>query len=116
MIFLIFQYNIFFNFKSNFILNKIVGTIKGCLFLQIVQWEDRGGKNTHVHGYQWVKYVTGTRRIAKRVFTDIINGYLTTHYYMDTDTDLIVSIPMGTIPDNKLSKLQKYLYISYLIT
>jgi len=71
----------------------------------------RGGKNTHAHGYSWVKSITGTRRVAKRVSMGIINGYLTTHYYMGTDTDLIVSIP-----DNKLSKLLKYLYISCPIT
>jgi len=35
---------------------------------------------------------------------------------MDTDTDLIVLIPSGTIPDNKLIKLLKYLHnFSYLI-
>jgi len=53
----------------------------------------------------------GTGQVVKRVSTCIINGYLTTHYYMGTDTDLIVSIP-----DNELTKLLKYLYISYLIT
>jgi len=56
----------------------------------------KGGKNTYVHIYPRVKSVTGTGRVAKRVSTDIINGYLTTHYYMDTNTDLIVSIPTGT--------------------
>jgi len=38
----------------------------------------------------------GTGQVAKRVTTGIINGYLTTHYYMDTDTDLIVPIPTNT--------------------
>jgi len=71
----------------------------------------RGGKNIHAHGYPWVKSVTGTGRVAKRVSTSIINGYLITHYYMVTDTDLIVPIL-----DNKLSKLLKYPYIYYLIT
>jgi len=56
----------------------------------------RGGKNTHAHGYPWVKSVTGTWLVAKRVSTSIINGYLTTHYYMDMDMNLIVSIPTGT--------------------
>ena len=53
----------------------------------------RGGKNTHAHGHPWVKSVTGTGRVAKRVSTCIRNGYFTTHYYMDMDTDLIVPIP-----------------------
>ena len=51
-----------------------------------------GGKNTHAHGYLWIKSVTGTGRVTKRVSTGIMNEYLTTHYYMDTDTDLIVPI------------------------
>jgi len=76
----------------------------------------RGGKNIHTHGYPWVKSVTGMERVARRVSTGIINGYLTTHYYMDINTDLIVPYPRVPIPDNKLSKLLKYLYISYLIT
>ena len=38
----------------------------------------------------------GMGRVAKRVSTCIINGYLTVHYYMGTDTDLIVSVPTGT--------------------
>ena len=56
----------------------------------------RGGKNTHAHGYPRVKSVTGMERVAKWVSTGIINGYLTTRYYMDTDTNLIVLIPTGT--------------------
>jgi len=67
-----------------------------------------GGKNTHAHRYLWVKSITGTGRIANRVSTGIINGYLTINYYIGTNTDLIVSIP---IPDDKVSKLLKYLYI-----
>ena len=54
-----------------------------------------GGKNTHAHGYLWVISVTGMGRVAKQVSTCILNGYLTTHCYMDTDTDLIVFIPTG---------------------
>ena len=76
----------------------------------------RGGKNTHAHGYPSIKSITGTGRVGKQVPTGIIHGYLTTHYYMGTDTDLIVSIPTGTHTDNKLSKLLKYIYISCLIT
>ena len=76
----------------------------------------QGGKNTHAHVYPWVKSVTGTGRVAKWVSTDIINRYLTTHYYMGTYTNLIVSIPQVPIPNNKLSKLLKYRYISCLIT
>jgi hypothetical protein len=64
--------------------------------LQLISAFALGGKNTHTHGYPWVKSVTGMERVAKRVSTGIINGYLTTRYYMDTDTDLIVSIPTGT--------------------
>jgi len=56
----------------------------------------RGGKNTHTHGYPLVKSFTGMGQVAKRVYTSIINGYLTTYYYMDTDTDLMVHIPAGT--------------------
>ena len=65
--------------------------------------ENRGGKNTHTYGYPWIKYVTGT--VAKRIFMGIINGYLITQYFMDTDTYLIVPIS-----DNKLGKLLKYSY------
>jgi hypothetical protein len=65
--------------------------------LQLISAFARGGKNTHARGYPWVKSVTGMERVAKRVPTGIINGYLTTHYYMDTDTDWIVSIPTGTL-------------------
>lgn len=72
---------------------------------------DRDGKNTHAHGYPWIKSVTDTGRVAKRVSTCIINGNLTTHYYMDTETYLIVPIS-----DIKISKLLKYPHISYLIT
>jgi len=68
----------------------------------------RGDKDIHVHMYPWFKSVTNTGRVAKRVLMGMVNGYLTIHYYMDTDTDLIVFIP-----DNKLIK---YPYISYLIT
>jgi len=60
-----------------------------------IYFEDRGGKNTHAHGYPWVKSITGTGRVVKRVSTDIINGYLTTPYYVDTDKDLIVHILTG---------------------
>jgi len=66
----------------------------------------RGGKNTHVQGHPWVKSVTGTRQVS----TGTINVYLTNQYYMDTYTESIVPIP-----NNKLSKLLKYPYISYLI-
>jgi len=55
-----------------------------------------GGKNTHVHRYLCVKFVMGIGRVAKRVSTSIVNRYLTTHYYMDTDMDLIVLILTGT--------------------
>ena len=63
----------------------------------------RGGKNTHAHGYPRVNSITGTEWIAKQISIGIINGYLNTHYYMDTNTNLIVPIP-----DNKLIKLLKY--------
>jgi len=46
--------------------------------------------------YPWVKSILDTERVAKRVSTGIINGYLTPHYYMDMDMDLIVLIAMGT--------------------
>ena len=38
----------------------------------------------------------GTGRIVKWASTYIINRFLTTHYYMDTDTYLIVLILTGT--------------------
>jgi len=47
-----------------------------------------------VHGYPWVKSVTGTGRVAKRVSTSIVNEYLTTHYYMSTDTDYRYPYPI----------------------
>jgi hypothetical protein len=67
----------------------------------------------NVHGYPWVKSVTGMGQVAKRVSTGIINRYLTTHYYMDTDTDLIVPIPMGTLPDYPI--LSYYLKVVILL-
>jgi hypothetical protein len=63
----------------------------------------RGGKNTHVHGYPWVKSVTDTEWVAKRVSMDIIDGYLITHYYMDTDTDLIFFFLVKVIRKKKQS-------------
>jgi len=63
----------------------------------------RGGKKIRTRGYPRIKSVMGTGRVAKRVPAGIINGYLTTRYFMDTDTDLMVSVPV-----NILSKLLKY--------
>ena len=39
--------------------------------------------------------VMGTGRVAKRVPADIINGYLATRYFMDTDTDMMIPVPAG---------------------
>jgi len=63
----------------------------------------RGGKKIRTRGYPRIKSVMGTGRVAKQVPEGIINGYLTTRYFMDTDTDLMVSVPI-----NILSKLLKY--------
>jgi len=49
-----------------------------------------------------------TGRVAKRVPVGIINGYLTTRYFIDTDTDLMIHMSTGIVPVNKLSKLLKY--------
>lgn len=47
---------------------------------------------------------TGTRvknlsrapgQVPKQVFTCIIHGYLTTHYLLNMDTDLMIPVPMG---------------------
>jgi len=54
-----------------------------CHRMWTIQRLIQGGKNTHAHGYLWVKSVTGTGQVAKWVSMGIINGYLTTHYYMD---------------------------------
>ena len=53
----------------------------------------RGGKKIHARGYPWIKSVTG--RVAKRIPAGKINGYLTTRYFMDTDTDLMIPVPAG---------------------
>jgi len=55
----------------------------------------RGGKKICARGYPRIKSVMGTRRVAKRVPAGIINGYLTTRYFMDTDTDLMIAVPAG---------------------
>jgi len=44
-----------------------------------------------------------TGRIAKWVFVGIINEYLTTRYFIDTDTDFMIPVPV-----NKFSKLLKF--------
>ena len=62
-----------------------------------------GGKKIRTCGYPRIKSVMGTRQVAKRVPADIINGYLTTCYFMDTDTDMMIPVPV-----NKLCKLLKY--------
>jgi len=55
----------------------------------------RGGKKIRARGYPQIKSVMGTGRVVKRVPTGIINGYLTTRYFMDTDTDLMIPVPAG---------------------
>lgn len=50
----------------------------------------------------------GTGRVAKRVPTGILNGYLTTRYFMDMDIDLMIPVPTGIRTVNKLRKLLKY--------
>jgi len=52
-------------------------------------------KKIRVRGYPWIKSVMGTGRVVKRVPTGIINGYLTTRYFKDTDTDLMIPVPVG---------------------
>ena len=42
-------------------------------------------------GYPRIKSVIDTGRVAKRVSAGIINGYLTTRYFMDTD--LMMPVP-----------------------
>jgi len=71
----------------------------------------RGGKKIRARGYPRIKSVMGTGRVVKRVSTGIINGYLTTRYFMDTDTDLMIPCPRVSVPVNKLSKLLKYLCV-----
>jgi len=75
--------------KLQLISTFVVDHVKGFIYvvLNCITAFARGGKNTHTHEYPWVKTVTGMERVAKRVSTGIINGYLTTHYYMDTDMD-----------------------------
>jgi len=51
------------------------------------------GKKIRARRYLRIKSVIGTGRVAKRVPTGIINGYLTTRYFMDTDTDLMIPVP-----------------------
>jgi len=77
--------------SSSMLCSYLFITVRCLLCLQL-----RGGKNIHADGYPRVKSVTGTGRVAKRVSTGIINEYLTTHYYMDTDMNLIVPILTGT--------------------
>ena len=53
----------------------------------------RGVKKIRARGYPQIKSVMGTGRVAKRVPADIINGYLTTRYFMDLDTDMMIPVP-----------------------
>jgi len=55
----------------------------------------RGGKKIRAREYPRIKSVMGTGRVAKRVPADIINGYLATRYFMDTDTDMMIPVPAG---------------------
>jgi hypothetical protein len=55
--------------------------------------EFRGGKKIRARGYPQIKPIMGTDRVAKRVPADILNEYLTTHYFMDTDMDLMIPVP-----------------------
>ena len=55
--------------------------------------QDRGGKKIRARGYPRIKSVMDTGRVAKRVPADIINGYLTTRYFMDTD--MMIPVPAG---------------------
>ena len=55
----------------------------------------RGGKKIRTRGYPRIKSVMGTGRVAKRVPAGIINGYLTTCYFMDTDTDMMMPMLAG---------------------
>ena len=55
----------------------------------------RGGKKIRTRGYPRIKSVMDTGRVAKRVPADIINGYLATRYFMDTDTDMMIPVPAG---------------------
>ena len=71
--------------------------IKGRQILDgiLVANEIRGGKKICARGYSRIKSVMGTGRVAKRVPASIINGYLTTHYFMGTDTDMMMPMPAG---------------------
>ena len=53
----------------------------------------RGGKKIRARGYPRIKSVMGTGRVVKWVSTDIINGYLATCYFMDTD--MMILVPVG---------------------
>jgi len=55
----------------------------------------RGGKKIRARGYPRIKSAMGTGRVAKRVPADIINGYLATRYFMDTDMDMMIPVPAG---------------------
>ena len=66
--------------------------IQNKLLLPIVS---RGGKKIRARGYPRIKSVMDTGRVGKRVPADIINGYLTTRYFMNTDTDMMIPVPAG---------------------
>jgi len=55
----------------------------------------RGGKKIRAREYPRIKSVMSTGRVAKRIPADIINGYLATRYFMDTDTDMMIPVPAG---------------------
>jgi len=55
----------------------------------------RGGKKIRACRYPWIKSVMGMGRVARWVSMDIINWYLTTRYFMEADTDLMIPVPAG---------------------
>ena len=57
--------------------------------------ESRGGKKIRARGYPRIKSIMGTGRVVKRVPAHVINGYLATRYFMDTDTDMMIPVPAG---------------------
>jgi hypothetical protein len=66
--------------------------------LEHVSWQGnmiRGGKKIRARRYPRIKSVMGTGRIAKRVPAGILNGYLPTRYFMDTNMDLMIPVPAG---------------------
>ena len=52
----------------------------------------RDGKKEHAHGYPQIKSITDMEHVVKRVSVNIIYNYLTTCYFINMNTNLMISM------------------------